>query len=110
MDKLPTYDIPIYEKEGIQHVYSYQCSICEQKITLNYIPSPSQIPTVCRACFHDSTRRVERPSKQQLYEDLLQNSFVKVAERYGVSDNAVRKWCKYYDIPFKSSDYRKLQK
>jgi uncharacterized protein YjcR len=35
---------------------------------------------------------VERPSHEQLLADLRELSFVKVGAKYGVSDNAVRKW------------------
>ena len=40
--------------------------------------------------------------------DLLNNSFLAVGKKYGVSDNAVRKWCKSYNIPSKASEYKKL--
>ena len=32
--------------------------------------------------------------------------FCAVAKIYGVSDNAVRKWCKRYDLPFKTKDLK----
>jgi Zn-finger nucleic acid-binding protein len=38
------------------------------------------------------TRKVERPSYEQLQRDLAEMSFVAVGRKYGVSDNAVRKW------------------
>ncbi len=41
-------------------------------------------------------RKVERPSHSQLLEDLAITSFVAVGRKYGVSDNAVRKWLRYY--------------
>lgn len=45
-----------------------------------------------------------KPSKEIL-ENLIQNhSFVKIGKIYGVSDNAVRKWCKTYDLPFRRRD------
>lgn len=50
---------------------------------------------------HDrfETRKVEWPSKEELSE-LLNNkiSYTKIGLKYGVSDNAVRKWCKKYEI------------
>lgn len=30
-------------------------------------------------------------------------SFLKIGEEYGVSDNAVRKWCKSYNLPYQKS-------
>jgi hypothetical protein len=42
------------------------------------------------------TRKVERPSYEQLQRDLAEMSFVAVGRKYGVSDNAVRKWLRWY--------------
>jgi hypothetical protein len=44
-----------------------------------------------------STRRVERPSLDQLQSDLRAMSFCAVGRKYGVSDNAVRKWLVWYE-------------
>lgn len=43
------------------------------------------------------TRKVDRPSHEQLKADLASMSFVAVGRRYGVSDNAVRKWLRWYE-------------
>ncbi len=42
-------------------------------------------------------RRVERPAYGRLIGDLSQMSMVKVGRKYGVSDNAVRKWLRWYE-------------
>ena len=42
-------------------------------------------------------RRVERPSYGRLLGDLSRMSMVKVGAKYGVSDNAVRKWIRWYE-------------
>ena len=43
------------------------------------------------------TRKVERPSSEQLLEDLSHMSYLAVGRKYGVSDNAVRKWLRWYE-------------
>lgn len=48
-----------------------------------------------------NTRKVERPSKEILEQEILTESFSALGRKYGVSDNAVRKWCKYYNISIK---------
>lgn len=65
----------------------------------------------CKSCFekqriHD--RKVERPSAEKLFNVLseLHGNFTKVGKMFNVSDNAVRKWCKIYDLPSKSSQYK----
>jgi hypothetical protein len=42
-------------------------------------------------------RKVERPSYDQLMVDVGSMSFVAVGRKYGVSDNAVRKWIRWYE-------------
>jgi hypothetical protein len=42
-------------------------------------------------------RKVLRPSYGQLLADLEASNFVAVGRKYGVSDNAVRKWLRYYE-------------
>lgn len=36
----------------------------------------------------------ERPTKEQLLDELKTTSYVQVGKKYGVSDNAIRKWIK----------------
>lgn len=68
-----------------------RCVICEKPIEHN--------EKYCsRTCQDFGRRVVERPSKETLAEEITQTSFVKLGQKYGVSDNAVRKWCKNYKI------------
>lgn len=49
----------------------------------------------CRKCNPKHNRKViDRPSKEQLNQDLKELSYVKVGKKYGVSDNCIRKWLK----------------
>ena len=42
-------------------------------------------------------RKVERPSYEQLMADVASMSFLAIGRKYGVSDNAVRKWIRWYE-------------
>ena len=42
-------------------------------------------------------RKVERPPYDQLKAELAASNYCAVARKYGVSDNAVRKWLKFYE-------------
>lgn len=42
-------------------------------------------------------RKVKRPPYKQLLEDVKRLGFVKTGQKYGVSDNAIRKWIKFYE-------------
>jgi hypothetical protein len=43
------------------------------------------------------TRKVSRPPYEQLLEEIEATSYLAVGRKYGVSDNAVRKWIKWYE-------------
>lgn len=59
----------------------------------------------CKDCHTKSRRTVERPPKEKLIRELSEGSFSSVGRKYGVSDNAIRKWCKSYKLPTKSRAY-----
>jgi transposase-like protein len=42
-------------------------------------------------------RRVERPPYEQLVREIAATSYLAVGRKYGVSDNAVRKWVRWYE-------------
>lgn len=55
-------------------------------------------------CYKEDTKGA-RPGLPQLLKDFTElKSFVQVGNKYGVSDNAVRKWCKLYCIPFHTKE------
>ena len=60
----------------------------------------------CQECYAISQRKCERPSKEELYEKLLNGNFSSVGREYGVTDNTIRKWCKAYGLPTKASEYK----
>lgn len=80
------------------------CPIC----TNSFIPNTTK--QVC--CGYDcrlinSTliphkRKVDRPSMDILIKEIQETNFVLVGKKYGVSDNAIRRWCRYYKVDPKS--------
>jgi transposase-like protein len=42
-------------------------------------------------------RRVQRPLYEQLLREVAESGYVAVGRRYGVSDNAIRKWVRQYE-------------
>ena len=53
--------------------------------------------TVCKRCYHIQERKVSRPSKEELFLLMITRSIVAIGRKYGVSDNAVRKWINKYN-------------
>lgn len=38
-------------------------------------------------------------------QDLIEiHNFLAIGRKYGVSDNAIRKWCKGYGLPYRTKD------
>jgi hypothetical protein len=44
-----------------------------------------------------AARTVERPAYEQLVREIAETSYVAVGRKYGVSDNAIRKWLRAYE-------------
>jgi Zn finger protein HypA/HybF involved in hydrogenase expression len=53
---------------------------------------------MCANCYHESTRKVERPAVDMLIQEIQNSSFLSVGKKYGVSDNAIRKWLRMAGI------------
>ena len=82
----------------------HHCIDCGKKLS-----SASKNPQRCPKCSKIQKRKIkERPLKETLYRQLCEHSFIEVGKLYGVSDNAIRKWCRSYGIPDKASYYKKL--
>lgn len=86
-----------YSRENKEPV---TCEICGDVV--------SKKGLTCVKCKGVLGRKVDRPSKDELYLYLTNNSFATAGRFYGVSCNAVRKWCRAYEIPSKSSEYISL--
>ena len=51
----------------------------------------------CSECQHKNQRKVkERPTYEQLLKDIEETNYSATGRKYGVSDNAIRKWIKQY--------------
>jgi endogenous inhibitor of DNA gyrase (YacG/DUF329 family) len=85
--------IQFNETEVNQHLLDpMNCDRCGKE----YQPDKSKRKFCSEKCRQLNSRKVERPSREQLEKDLSEMSFVRVGKKYGVSDNAVRKWLKNY--------------
>ena len=78
----------------------FTCIDCGKEITKDGLR--------CKTCAAIHGRKVNRPASDELLNLLLNynGNFTKAAKEYGVSDNAVRKWCDFYNLPRKSQEYK----
>jgi len=51
----------------------------------------------CKICNEVKKRKVERPDYQELLIDINEIGYSATGRKYGVTDNAIRKWIKYYE-------------
>ena len=60
----------------------------------------------CIQCNNILQRKTDRPTREELKKQIRTTTFVKIGQSYGVTDNAVRKWCKIYKLPFLKKDIK----
>lgn len=47
-------------------------------------------------------------TKQKLKDLIRTTPFVKIGEMFNVSDNAIRKWCKHFNLPSKTTEIQRI--
>lgn len=63
----------------------------------------SNSSTRCKQC-ENKSRITDKPiSREELKILIRQESFIKIGEQFGVSDNTIRKWCVGYNLPSKKT-------
>lgn len=80
---------------GNSKVVNQFCKVCD--ITLQE-GQESYCSNQCRGL---GRRVTDRPSREQLAADIMAMQLTSVGKKYGVSDNAIRKWAKSYLLPTK---------
>jgi len=78
------------------------CEYCNKEL----INREKKVKCCSIECSNKLQRRVKRPSAEQLKQELIKTNFVQVGKKYGVSDTAIRKWCKSYGMSTKAKDYK----
>lgn len=58
---------------------------------------------ICQECYSAGVKH-ERPNKDKLKELVRKLTFVEIGRMYNVSDNTIKKWCKYENIPYRKKD------
>lgn len=82
--------------------YKKICPICN----INEINKQSKMCIECR----NKEKAKNIPLKEELESKIYTRSFTSIAKDYGVTDNAVRKWCKKYNLPYRYGDLHKYKK
>lgn len=68
-----------------------KCEYCDSK----FITTASSKKKYCnKICSNNGRRKVNRPSKSTIENELKNMTYCEVGRKYGVSDNTIRKWLK----------------
>ena len=78
--------------ENAKHHQHYYCHRCGVEIA-------TRKAYYCVDCAKLMSRKAVRPNREELKKEVRENSLLSLAEKYQVSDNAIRKWCKAEGLP-----------
>ena len=73
-----------------------KCKICGNECTGIYCS---------QKCSHIGQQKINI-TKEELEKLIHTHSFVGIGKIFGVSDTAIRKWCKKYNLPYRKQDIR----
>lgn len=86
-----------YPLRPTKNVEGYYCIDCGKRITRG--------STRCVKCSNKAKCTIFIP-REELKEMIRTKSFVEIGSNFNVSDNAIRKWCKKYNLPFRKKDIK----
>lgn len=93
-------ELTILNDKIISNITRYKkCPNCGKNITMT--------AKLCPECAAKASRIVERPERQILQAEVYNTSFTALGQKYNVSDNAIKKWCIYYKLPYRRKDINK---
>lgn len=85
----------IEDKWNVKHNLKTYCRKCGKLI--------SKSTFLCENCQRESPKE-NKPNRELLKSMIKDFPFTKIGEEYGVTDNAIRKWCKAYNLPYRRRD------
>lgn len=92
----------------------YRCELLESNVICPRCGKPKdRHAALCITCRNKDIRTyvkydenqclTVRPSRDELKQMIRTLSFIEIGKKYNISDNAVRRWCKSYGLPYKKS-------
>lgn len=96
VDEKETYPIRVFTSRAKK----FYCKYCGREVWRNN--------ETCFECANFLNRKVPHPSREILKEEIRKFSFTYLANKYGVSDNAIRQWCKRYGLPYQVLKIREI--
>lgn len=81
-------------------------NLVEKKYCIDCGIEISNTANRCNKCNQFLNRKVERPSREELKNLIRNQSFLSIGKQFGVSDTAIRKWCKSENLPYKVKEIK----
>lgn len=82
------------------HIKKTFCADCGVEISIN--------STRCQSCSAKAAVKIPPITRDELKKLIRETPFSQIGRKYGVSDNAIRKWCIKYGLPSKVGDIKKI--
>lgn len=73
-------------EKPVKEIIKYHCPDCKKEI--------HKESKYCEECSYKKSRKVQRPDLETLLKDIKNLGYSATGRKYGVSDNAIRKWVK----------------
>lgn len=93
------YNLTYPLRDTIKEKQDYFCIDCGVLITHG--------ATRCDKCSRVASRTCERPTREELKNLIRTTPFTQIGKQFGVSDNAIRKWCVAEGLPKTVRDIKK---
>ena len=84
-------DYPIRKIKSHRRLNNNKCKKCGKLIQDN--------SNYCEECVKIVYRTVDRPTREELKKLIREVPFTQIGKTYGVSDNSIRKWCDFENLP-----------
>ncbi|MBR6253656.1 MAG: hypothetical protein IKR04_07505 [Clostridia bacterium] len=88
----------------IKEYVKYYCIDCGKEVSAKHI-------TRCVDCAnkyrHNEAISNKPINREELKQLIRTTPFVQIGKKFNISDNAIRKWCKLYNLPSKVSEIKK---
>lgn len=93
--------VPHHKFHQRQHINIHKyCCDCGCEIAIG--------STRCNRCRGQLQVTIPPISREQLKNAIRTKSFLSIGKDFSVTDNAIRKWCKKYQLPYKTSDIKQI--
>lgn len=83
---------------NIKERVTYYCSDCGKEVTKE--------GNKCLECARKSSRKVDRPERDELKQLIQTKPFSEIGRAFGVNDKSIVKWCISYNLPSKKSEIK----